>query len=81
MTENNFTHQQTVTMVKAMIAELSLDDLAKLCQTLHINPEEIRGGSLSARARELLQYTQRRGRLGELVIVCHELWPEADWPI
>lgn len=59
--------------------QFSLEELQGLCYGLHIDYENLPGSSKSARARELVQYCQRRGMIQDLRRTCAELRPHVAW--
>jgi hypothetical protein len=62
-----------------IVATFSLDEMATLCSDLCLEYEEIPGQTRSAKARELISYCQRRGRLLELVQYCQTARPNVPW--
>jgi hypothetical protein len=52
--------------VRQQLQALHLEGLRTLCADLNIEYEDIRGETLEAKARELVQFMQRRNRLAEL---------------
>ncbi|MFN2104292.1 MAG: effector-associated domain EAD1-containing protein [Candidatus Promineifilaceae bacterium] len=49
-----------------LVDEFNIEELQDLCFALGVDYEELGGTGKSAKARELVLYMQRRGRLGEL---------------
>lgn len=68
-------------LVAGLVAAFDVSELADLIYELGINPEEIRGETISERARELVQYVERNGMLPVLVGACEIKRPSMDWPI
>lgn len=66
---------------RQLTESFNLEELADLCFQLQIPFDEISGTNLQAKARELIQYCRRRGRLGDLIRVCQELRPNASWEV
>lgn len=64
---------------KALVDGFSLSELRTLCVMVGVNPDEIAGDTLSARARELVIYCYRFGRLPDLLERSKELNPRLDW--
>ncbi len=63
------------------IAEyFNAEELADLCFRLGIDFENLPGGTRAARARELIDYCRRHGRLDELVAASRQLRPHVPWP-
>ena len=72
----------TINVVKLrdlIINAFRIEELNSLMFELGINPEEIDGGTIGARAESLLDYCRRRGRLAELRDACARLRPGIDW--
>lgn len=55
-------------------------ELRDLCAQMGIEYEDLSGTNRRDRARELITYFERRGRLAELVDVCALLRPQLTWP-
>ncbi|MBK9711493.1 MAG: hypothetical protein IPO81_09230 [Kouleothrix sp.] len=55
------------------------DELRELCFDLGIDYENLPGAGKAAKARELVAYAQRRGRMQDLVTTCQQLRPNAPW--
>ncbi|MFN2107592.1 MAG: hypothetical protein ACK2UJ_22130 [Candidatus Promineifilaceae bacterium] len=53
-------------MHQRLVDEFNIEELQDLCFAMGIDYEELGGAGKSAKARELVLYMQRRGRLGEL---------------
>jgi hypothetical protein len=53
-------------MHQRLVDEFNIEELQDLCFAMGIDYEELSGAGKSAKARELVLYMQRRGRLGEL---------------
>jgi effector-associated domain 7 (EAD7)-containing protein len=58
----------------------SLDDLKTLCHDLTVNYDDLSGETLSAKAREIVTYFKRNGRLLDLVDYCRRTRADVDWP-
>lgn len=59
----------------------NLDELQMLCFDLNIAYDDLQGKSKPEKIRELIIYCERRELLPELVRLCQELRPNADWPV
>ena len=55
-------------------------ELQNLAFDLGVDYENLPGKAKSDKARELIAFLDRRGRLAELVQRCHQLRPNAPWP-
>jgi len=55
-------------------------ELDNLAFRLEIIADELAGETREERARALVEYAMRHGRLTELLAVCRELRPSANWP-
>ena len=60
-----------IALNKALSQQFSTKDLQNLCFEMKIPYEDLAGGQRNDKARELVQYTQRRGRLDELAVHVH----------
>ena len=58
----------------------SMDEVEDLCFNFGVKADNLDGGNASSKARNLIQYAQRRDRLKELLVLCEELRPELHWP-
>jgi formylglycine-generating enzyme required for sulfatase activity len=54
-------------------------ELRDLCFDIGIDYDSLRGEGKGDKARELVAYLERRGRLSELIEVCEELRPKVPW--
>ena len=59
--------QQLMLLLQALITRFDGEELAGLYYDLGVDYESLRGESKAAKARELIAYLERRGRLGELL--------------
>lgn len=57
----------------------SLEELATLCFDLDVDFESLPGSGKSARARELVAYLERRGRIPDLLALCRAQRPTLTW--
>ncbi len=62
-----------------LVDHFNSSELHNLCFDLDIKHESIAGNTIEDKARELIEYCFRRGRLEELVNRCRELRPNTDW--
>jgi hypothetical protein len=53
-------------LLHRIVAKYTLEDLRNVCLDLQVSWDEIAGETLSSKARELILYLNRRGRLNEL---------------
>ncbi len=58
----------------------NLEELKTLCQDLEVIYENLPGEGLNAKAREIVAYFKRNGRLIDLVDYCRRNRPDVDWP-
>lgn len=56
-------------------------ELNNLCFDLNIKFESIAGNTIEDKARELIDYCTRYGRINDLLNHCRELRPHVDWSI
>jgi len=54
-------------------------ELHDVCFDLGVSYDDLAGPSKADKARELVSYLERRGRIGELVGVCSRLRPNVGW--
>ncbi len=64
---------------KGLVDYFKLDELASLCRDLGIDFENIGGEGKEGKARELVDYCQRRGLVSEFLQRCAELRPQFPW--
>jgi nucleoside phosphorylase len=57
------------------------NDLRDLCFDMGVDYESLPGEGKSAKARELISFCERRGRLPDLVTKCYELRPNVAWGV
>jgi Effector-associated domain 7 len=62
-----------------LVTHFDASELRDLCFDLGIDYEALPGESKGDKARELVAYTERRGRTVELATLCRQLRPDADW--
>ncbi len=66
-------------LLRAIVAHYNREELKTLCFSLGINYDELGGEVLSAKARELLAYLDRRGRIPDLIATGKRLRPDVAW--
>jgi hypothetical protein len=64
---------------KEITKSFTKGELNTLCFDLNIEYEDLSGDRLEDKARELVQYCRRRGRLLALVQYCREVRPHIGW--
>jgi hypothetical protein len=64
---------------RAIIKHFNLEELRGLCFELNIDYESLGGENKEAKARELVTYCDRRGRISELLDACRRLRPNAAY--
>jgi hypothetical protein len=64
-----------------LVGNFGDNDLRDLCFDMDVDYESLPGEGKSAKARELIAYCERRGRLPELVTKCYELRPNVAWGV
>ena len=57
----------------------SLEELATLCFDLGLDFESLPGSDKAGKARELVTYLERRGRIPDLIAVCRARRPNVAW--
>jgi formylglycine-generating enzyme required for sulfatase activity/CHAT domain-containing protein len=55
------------------------EEFRTLCFYLSVNYDSLRGEGLASKARELIAYSKRQGRMGELVELGRQMRPDVDW--
>ena len=66
---------------RLLVQHFSPDDLDSLCQDLDVDYDVVPGEGTDAKARELITFMQRRGRLADLVDSAQRERPNAPWPV
>lgn len=66
---------------RGILTSFNADELDEVMYMLEVPSGEIPGTTLSAKARSLIRYMYRRGKLGELVHELEEQRPNYIWPI
>jgi signal transduction histidine kinase len=61
-------------------AAFNKSEMKDLCFDLGLDYDELPEGGTRDKARELIAYHQRRGRLAELLDACRKQRPNLDWP-
>jgi hypothetical protein len=69
----------TVGLRDLLLTALNEEDLKDLTFSLGIEFDDLSGGNRSAKARELVAYCARDGRLEELLAAAAKMRPRADW--
>jgi internalin A len=65
--------------LRELLKSFSDNELRDMCFELCVDYEELPGEGKSGKARELISYLDRRGRLAELVAVGKRLRPDVGW--
>jgi hypothetical protein len=55
------------------------EELRTLCFDTDVDYDNLRGQGKEAKARELIDFMQRQGRLGDLINACRKTRPRVDW--
>ncbi len=71
--------QENAKLARQLESTFSLEDLKGLCFELGIPYEDIEGQIISAKARELIIWTTKRGRLPEVIDACKQKRPHLNW--
>lgn len=64
---------------RQLIEHFDLSELKNLCFDLHVDYDELAGETKSGKARELVKYCHRTGKIAALVTRCQELQPHVVW--
>jgi hypothetical protein len=68
------------TLRQLLLDHFDISELQNLCFDLGIDFENLPGMGRADKARELIAYAERHGRLSELVAECRRLRPQIAWP-
>jgi hypothetical protein len=64
---------------RILLSSFNESELRDLCFDLRVDYDNLPGQSKADKARELVAYFDRRGRIAELIKVCYQLRPNASW--
>jgi len=67
-------------LFEILTERFNLQELQTLCFAIPVNYDSLEGGDLGSKARELVLFLMRSGRLQELVETGKSLRPEITWP-
>lgn len=73
--------KSVVALFELLLRHFNLDELRTLCFRLGIDFDSVEGSGKAGRARELLLYVNRRGRLGELVDEVQQMRPDIQFEL
>ena len=76
---DRFSGRQLVRLRWGLVECFDSGELATLCSDLDIPYDDIAGDDLEGKARELIAYLRRRGRLSELLELCRAIRPNYSW--
>lgn len=68
------------TIYELLDQHFNLEELKSLCFRLGVDYDSLSGAGKSGKARELVTYLARRGRLPELLSAGRDLRPDVPWP-
>ncbi len=77
--EEQFTAVYLAQLRKQLLELFNEDELMELCFVLDIEYEDIGGDNRASKARELVRYLDRRGRVNELLLLCEKERPHVNW--
>ena len=78
---NSFPEPELLTALhQLLIQHFDDSELQTLCFDLGVDYENLPGQTKADKARELVEYMQRRNRLADLIQLCQQLRPSATWP-
>src|SRR5512136_559654 len=78
--EVDMTQTELLTQLREnLVRSFATEELATLCADLGVDYEDLPGQGRAAKARELVAYMDRRGRIAELVRKGSELRPNVAW--
>jgi hypothetical protein len=66
---------------KQLAATLTLEEIQTLCADLGLDYEELPGEAKSAKCRELVKESYRKGKLDDLISRCQKDFPDATWVV
>ncbi len=73
------TRQQLAQMRQNLAEHFDLEELRTLCADLGVDYDSLRGEGKIAKARELVEYLDRTGRISELIAICVRQRPNVTW--
>jgi len=71
--------EQRIILHEMLVTRFDDEELRDLCFKLNVYDESLPGGGKSGKARELVMFLERQGRLAELVTLGKKLRPEISW--
>lgn len=80
MEEKSITPQFLSDLRRGILDSFSLNEIQSLCVDLGVDYESLGGEGREAKARELIAYLNRRGKLPELIRYCVKARPNYPWP-
>ncbi len=74
------TEQSYLTQLRQLLTtHFDAEELHSLCFDLGVDYDDLRGEGKANKARELVAYLDRRGRIPDLVAQCSQLRPQVSW--
>lgn len=71
--------RQPVRLRRILVERFDEEELRTLCYDLDVSYDDLKGGTRTARARELVAYLERRERLADLIRIGKLQRPDIDW--
>jgi len=71
--------EESTWLRKRLIQYFDEEELRTLCSDLRVDYDSLQGKGKEAKARELVAYLGRRGRIHALIEMCIRLRPHVDW--
>lgn len=67
-------------VIELIDACFSIEEIGTISLLIGVEPENLPGSTKNAKARELVLYAKRRGKILQLIEILKEERPRADWP-
>jgi hypothetical protein len=71
--------EQLTDLRQKIVEHFDDEELRTLCFDTDVDYDILRGQGKEAKARELIDFMQRQGRLGDLIRACRRTRPRVDW--
>jgi hypothetical protein len=68
-----------IELAKSIVMGFDLEELKTLCFQVGVPFDDLRGEGLEGKARELVEFCDRRNMLDALAVVCYDLRPTLFW--
>jgi hypothetical protein len=72
-------HELRILLHRTLVERFDIDELRTLCFYLEIEYDHLPGEGISSKARELISYLERRGRISDLIDAAKDFRPDVSW--